>query len=483
MSNKSFGKNLFVVVFSRIISLVSGVVVGFVLPKVLSITDYGFYKIFTLYAVYTALLHFGFVDGILLKLSGKKYEELEVRRMRTLTRFFIFSELLVSVIILLVGCIIARGEYLFLVIMLAVNMVFVNVTTYYQFISQAVQRFAEYSAKNIAISIVKLIFVLILWVLDANNVVGVSYRTYLIGLNIIDFSIMMWYLAIYRNITWGKCESTTTVKNDIISIFKTGIILTLAYQVSHLILALDRQFVNLLFSTEVFAVYSFAYNIVSVISTMVSSVSIVLLPMLKNRSHEAVINAYRKCLSTVTVIASWSLLCFFPLVLFIEWFLPEYVASSEYIAIVLPAFIFTSSITVVMFTIYKILELNSVFFRDGCLILALGFLLNVVAYYFFKTPNAISYASLIVTMIWFLMSGIRLKKKTNVGVGKDFLYLSVVAVGFLLIVNYIANIFVGFVAYLAWLTVWTIVFRKDVIRETIDLLKARLIHDRSDRNI
>lgn len=476
MKNKSFLGNLIFVVFSRIISLLSSVAVGFILPKILSITDYGFYKVFTLYAVYTALLHFGFVDGILLKLSGKKYEELDPHKMRSFTRFFIVFELLISIVVLLVGSIIVNGEYLFIVIMLAVNMIFVNITTYYQFVSQAVQRFGEYSAKNIAISIIKLVFVLALLILNINNVFDVSYKVYLIGLNIIDFSIMIWYVIIYKDITFGKSVSLGILKKDIISIFKNGILMTLAYQVSHLILALDRQFVNLLFSTEEFAIYSFAYNIVSIISTMVSSISIVLLPMLKNRAHDVVVGTYRKCLSTVSVISSWSLMCFFPLVLFIKWVLPEYIGSVEYISIVLPAFIFTSSITVVMFTIYKILEWNFAFFKNGCLILALGFVLNVIAYYFFESPSAISYASLIVTMIWFLMSGIYLQKRIGVGVGKDFAYLMAISFGFLLITSCIANVFIGFVAYFAWVLIWTIIFRKDVMQDGIRLLKGKLMH-------
>lgn len=477
MKNKSFGKNLVVVVFSRIISLVSGVAVGFVLPKILSITDYGCYKVFTLYAAYTALLHFGFIDGILLKLSGKEYEELDHRKMRSFTRFFILFELIVSIVVLLVGGILANGEYLFIVIMLAINMVLVNVTTYYQFVSQAVQRFGEYSAKNIAISIIKLLFVLVLLILDMNHVFEVSYKVYIIGLNIIDFSILIWYVAIYKNITFGNGVSMRKLKGDIISIFKVGILMTLAYQVSHLILALDRQFVNLLFSTEEFAVYSFAYNIVSIISTMVSSVSIVLLPMLKNRTHDIVSGTYRKCLSTVSVISSWSLLCFFPLVLVIKWFLPEYIGSVEYISIVLPAFVFTSSITVVMFTIYKILEWNIAFFKDGCLILALGFGFNIIAYYFFRSPSAISYASLVVTMVWFLISGIRLGKRIGVKVWEDFAYLMLISLGFLLVTKSIANVFVGFSVYLLWVLVWTIIFRKDVIREGIRLLKSKRMRD------
>ena len=216
MQNRAFGKSLFVVVFSRIISLISSIVVGFVLPKILSVTDYGFYKVFTLYVAYTALLHLGFVDGILLKVSGMKYSDLNLQKMRTYTRFFATLEMFVFLVMLLVGVLVADGEYLFILVMLAVNMVFVNITTYYQFVSQAIQRFGEYSVKNIAISVIKTFFVLVLLLLTVGEVINVSYRVYLIGLNLLDFSIMIWYIAIYRDITFGKGVAIETVKGDIV---------------------------------------------------------------------------------------------------------------------------------------------------------------------------------------------------------------------------------------------------------------------------
>ena len=474
MKTKSFGRNLFIIIVSRMFSLLSSVAVGFILPKVLSITDYGFFKVFTLYAVYTALLHFGFVDGILLKLSGTNYEELDPQKMRTFTRFFIIFEVLISCIILLIGFVAVRGEYLFIVIMLAINMVFVNVTTYYQFVSQAVQRFSEYSVKNIIIAIVKLFLVLILLILKKCNVSDISYRAYLIGLNILDFSIMLWYISLYRNITFGKATSFINVKNDIFSIFKSGILLTLAYQVSHLILSLDRQFVSLLFSTEEFAIYSFAYNIVSLISTMVSSVSIVLLPMLKSCTHETIVASYRKSLSSVSLISSGCLLGYFPLIAFINWFLPEYNGSIEYISIVLPAFLFTSSITVVMFTINKVFDTNNLFFKDGCCILILGFVSNLLAYYFFKSPKAISFASLILTVIWFLISGLRLKNKTGVDISGELIYLSMIALGFLLITNYLENIFIEFIMLVFWVSILSMLFHKKDICILFEKTKEKL---------
>ena len=58
MQTKRFGRNLLWVVVGRVIALLSSVAVGLLLPKIFSVTDYGYFKMFTLYAVYTGLLHF-----------------------------------------------------------------------------------------------------------------------------------------------------------------------------------------------------------------------------------------------------------------------------------------------------------------------------------------------------------------------------------------------------------------------------------------
>ncbi|MBQ7792529.1 MAG: hypothetical protein IJ367_03445 [Clostridia bacterium] len=75
------------VAFSQGISLLSGVIAGILLPKALSVTDYGMVKVFTLYIAYTALLHFGFTDGILLHFAGCDYNDLKKQELRTYSSF------------------------------------------------------------------------------------------------------------------------------------------------------------------------------------------------------------------------------------------------------------------------------------------------------------------------------------------------------------------------------------------------------------
>ena len=89
-------KYIITVMFANIVSLAGSIATGFLLPKLFSLDDYGYFKIFSLYLTYTGILHFGFPDGFLLKNSGISYENLEKKDLRTISLFFIFPHILIS---------------------------------------------------------------------------------------------------------------------------------------------------------------------------------------------------------------------------------------------------------------------------------------------------------------------------------------------------------------------------------------------------
>lgn len=458
MIKNSFKKNLANVVFSRMISLFSGIAVGLLLPKVLSVQDYGYLKIFTLYLVYTGLLHFGFVDGILLKIAGKEYTELHYKEMRTYTRFFMILEGLIALFMIISGIFLLSEEYLFIMFMLAFDMLFVNVTTYYQFISQATQRFVEYSKKSIIVSIEKLAFIGFLFIDYLISGVTISYRIYLVGIITLDFLMMLWYIWIYKSITFGVAEPICLLKREIFDIFKVGIVLTVAYQTSHLVLALDRQFVSVLFATEEYAIYSFAYSIVSMISTMISSISVVILPILKKAGKKYAVDYYESSLSIVSILLGLSLLAYFPLQIVIEWLLPEYKESMLYIAIVLPSLLFSSGISVVMFTIDKVIGTISSFFKNSVIALVIGFFTNMFAYLIFKTRFSISCASLLTVIVWYLFESCHLKRKIGISIYKEFFYVILLMVGFLSSVFFINLECLSMILYTLFVLLETVVF-------------------------
>lgn len=465
--HRSAIKDIVKVAFSRGVSLFSGVVVGLLLPKLLSVADYGQLKIYTLYIAYTALLHFGFVDGILLHLAGKNYEQLQRTHIRAYTRFFIGFQFTVGAALSLCGLWASDAHYRFILLMLGIHMVIINLTTYYQFVSQATQRFTEYAARSFMLSLLKTAFVVLLLFLHLSKTALISYRLYIIGLTVIDGLLLLWYIWTYRDITFGKSSPLRECKNALLSLFKQGIVLTVAYQVSHLVFALDRQFVSLLYSTETYAHYSFAYNLVTMVSTMIASLSVVLLPMLKKASAAYIHRHYNQVLAIISVLVGGSLIGYYPLAMFIRWFLPDYETSIRYLQIVLPALMYSCCISVVMFTFCKALDQNLRFFWNSCIALGIGLLTNGFAQLLYGTPEAISYASLLTMMLWFWIEGQHLSRIVRSKIGKEFLYLSLLALGFILNTQLISSLWLGMLVYALCLVALTLAFYHDFLRQFV----------------
>ena len=159
---KKFIKNIISVMIANIISLLGSITSGFLLPKIFNIEEYGYYKIFTLYMSYAGLLHFGFLDGMLLKISGMKYEELDKQKYRKITMFYAVFQLFVCLFVLLISFSMER-QYHYIFFFLGLCIFSTNLITYFQFISQATMRFNEFSIVKVVTSVLTFFSICILY--------------------------------------------------------------------------------------------------------------------------------------------------------------------------------------------------------------------------------------------------------------------------------------------------------------------------------
>ena len=74
MAKQGTIKSIIEVFISNIFTVIAGIVVGFIIPKVLSVDGYGYYKTFTLYITYVGFFSLGIIDGIVLEFGGHDYE-------------------------------------------------------------------------------------------------------------------------------------------------------------------------------------------------------------------------------------------------------------------------------------------------------------------------------------------------------------------------------------------------------------------------
>lgn len=461
-------KNISYVSISNIIVLIAGVLVGFLLPKIVGVTDYGYYKTYTLYATYIGMFHFGITDGIYLKYGGFDYSSLDRDRFLFYTKAFSVIEFSIAVFILFMSLALAKGEYRFVFSFLAAYLLFHNITGYYQGISQATSRFVELSSRNVIQSVLICIAVITLWIIKCFFVPLATYKTYIVLYTIIIAILTIWYVYTYRDISVGKYRAA--LWKDIPRFIKIGFPLMLANLCSSLILTLDRQFVNILFNKETYAVYAFAYNMLSLVTTATSAVSMVLYPKLKQTDKDTLKTQYDVLVSAITCVVFFSLIVYFPLGIFVNWFLPKYSESLNIFRIIFPGLAVSSAITIVMHNYYKTLGINFSFFIKSIIALVVSGIANYIAYVLFKTTTAISVASIITILFWYILVEAYFIRNYHIKWIKNLAYLFIMMISFYLI-TCINNLVIAAVIYGIVCVLISYVFNKQTLKLFLGRLK------------
>ena len=81
---------------SNVLSLLLSSVTVMIVPKLIGVTEYGYYQLYVFYASYTGFFHFGWCDGIYLKYAGIEYDKYNRSLMSSQFWYLTGFELLVS---------------------------------------------------------------------------------------------------------------------------------------------------------------------------------------------------------------------------------------------------------------------------------------------------------------------------------------------------------------------------------------------------
>jgi len=465
MNKRSTLKEIISVTISNLCIVFSGVFVGFLIPKILGVTEYGYYKIFTLYTTYIGIFSFGISEGLYLKYSGVKYENLDLKGIRFYTRLVALLQVLIAIVLSIIAVFYLPGEYKFIFIALSIYLTALNITTYYQYIAQMTMRFRDYSARNLIKSVLTICSVILMYIIyRAQGKNLLSYRYYLFFVLCISTVLLVMYIIKFREATFGVADNWKDKHTELADLIKKGIPFVVATLCSTLILGIDRQFVSIGFDTSTYGIYAFAYNMLSLVTVCTSAISTVLYPTLKQSKEGQINEKFPVLVTFVSVFVFVALNSYFPLKVFVNWFLPQYVDSLEIFRIAFPGLAFSAAISVVMQNYYKLLDKNTLYFFINLLVLGLSVITNFIAYHFWKTPTSISWASIFTLVIYYLIAEIYFIKNYKIHWKKNIIYILVMSALFYLITT-IDNNYVGSTIYLVINIVLALLFFRNELNE------------------
>lgn len=445
---KKFLINILKVSFSNVLSLLSGVLVGFAVPKMLGLVGYANFKIYTLYLTYIALLSLGLGDGLYLRFSGMDRDELDINQIRYYLHKYYKQLFIFAFAALVLTILFAPNDYKFIFIALSLTIISSQIIAVHQNISIITSRFNEYSIRVIAKAILTILLVSILIIQYKHFGEEIYYQEYIIGVVIIDYILAVWYIYTYREFSFGITNYSATQNNRYSDLLLLGFPLLVSNMAGSIFLNLDRQFVSILFIKEDYAIYAFAYNMLTLITVMTSAVSLVLFPALKKMKTIDVGKTISTYLGPFNMVVSFFLIIYFPLCGFIPFFLPKYIGSIAVFRVVLPGLVISTSVSAVLINFYKLEGEVKKYFVITLISIAFSAILNYCAYYFFGTYISISWASIISLSVWYFLSIWYFKKKYSIKIAKNAGYIMAIGTSFYIITMLISNIITGFCIYL-----------------------------------
>ena len=143
---KSILENITYTFIANIFTMLISVIMTLILPKFLGVTEYSYYQLYIFFISYVGFFHFGWIDGIYLKIGGMEYDDLN--KNRYVSQFWllnIFEIIIAFVVSIFAVRFIKDVDKSFILVATSICGVITILRTYLLFILQSTNRIKEYA--------------------------------------------------------------------------------------------------------------------------------------------------------------------------------------------------------------------------------------------------------------------------------------------------------------------------------------------------
>lgn len=427
-------------VISNMITILTASVVGFFLPKFVSVDTYAGYRTFMLYAGYLGFFHLGFINGIYLKYGGFNYDELPQEKFRKYTRFLALFQLLIQLLLLTVLFCITGSDIVSPILFVILYLVVCNLNTHFIFINQFTKRFRLDAIVQLVQNAVTLTGLGLLIIFRDENYI--HYITVMFAAYITVLVILLWK---DKELAFGKAERILENFGDISDKIKHGFFIMISEFMGIFVVTFDSLIVNIFLSVNDFAMYAFAVSVVTFMFQLTAVISKLIFPYLKRVEESSLPSLYEKMKTYMILFSSAVGGMALVIVLLIPLILPNYNDSGAIIAILGISVIFKGVQEMVCGNFFKVLNIEKDYAKVNVFALVLSVISDIAAFAVFHTPVSVAVASVVTFVMWLLVSDTILRKKMNVS--KSWGYLLMITIALLYYFCISIDPLVGFVLY------------------------------------
>ncbi len=461
-------KNLLISVFVQCISLAVSLLLNFAVPKFISEVDYAHWQSYVLYVSYVGVLHFGLLDGLVLRYAQYDYNVIDKRRVRSTFLVLTLFTSLMTAVATVTALLAFQAELRIIIILVAVGVVSKNLVTYTLYTFQITNRISRYA---ILVALQKVIYGIGVVILIACGVQDfVWYCVADLAGDVLGVLIMSLF---NRGMYFGRVLAPREMVDEIKENISAGIFLMLATWSSMLLLSGAKLVAQWHWEELVFGKIAYAFSGMNLFFIFVTAISVVLFPALKRIDKDTLPTLYGQIRSAVTLVLVFAMLFYFPACYILELWLPAYAISLKYLGILLPVVIFSSKVSLLTNNYMKVYRKE----RQMLLLNAISVLLGLVAFlvsaFIFDNVYALLVSMVIVIMFNSILSEVVVMRHIGVRLYKDFILEAAVAVALILITALVPHRWVGMLIYLGVLILYCLL-NLSAVKAVAKKLFARL---------
>lgn len=367
MGGQQILKNITYTFLAKLVSLLVSLCMVMLVPKFLSVSDYGLWQLFLFYFSYLGFLHFGWADGIYLRYAGKTFSELDPSLFAGQFYALMGQQILMAALGAVVCFLLVESPEKQTALLGALCLApLVNFNTLCSFILQITNRIRAFAQQMLAerLSLVLMVGLLVLMGLGSYDNIWWAKVASLLA----TVGLGAWFCRSLLHPSlppWGEVWQEAGLN------LRVGIKLMFANIASMLIIGIVRYGISLGWDVETFGRISLTLAISNFFMVFISSVSVVFFPILKRMGEERAREIYLQMRLALTAVLLGALLSYYPLKTALSWWLPQYADSLIYMSVIFPVCLFESKVDILTNTYLKSLRQEALMLKLN--LTALGF--------------------------------------------------------------------------------------------------------------
>jgi O-antigen/teichoic acid export membrane protein len=401
-ATRHIARDLLVMGSGTLLGVLFGVLQVFLIPRLVDVQNFGYWRLFYLYASYAGLLHIGVADGALLSWVGKPLDRIG-SELPTALRFLIFQQLVFAVLGSLAAMFLLHRapEARFVAVAALAFAVIFNLAALFQYSLQAGRHFIPVAVATTA-PLGLFVSLSFLWS---------RYRTpdfrVLIGLYFLSYiAILVFLWASVRPLLAGKAADTWRWGTKYLLI---GWPVVLANTALGIVQSADRLVLSYSVSIYDFAQYSLAASTMMVPVTLIASVTQVFFPHFAAEEKDRHQEKYGQASRLVACCWVVSLPYYFFVDSFVHRFLPRYVSTLPIARTLLLGVLFLATIQILQGSLFNLYGRQKHFLVYSTIAVAASIALTATAILVFHSVWLVAAMQVTALAGWWLFNAYALR--------------------------------------------------------------------------